>query len=158
MELDKTEFAGDVLLVGTEGEGNIVLENGLVQDCRDFSTAVYLSLFGGNADDDAGRSEKTWWGDLVPGTKENEKLVSTFYAIANGLPLNSNNIKKAASAAKDDLAWMVKEGIADDIDIVLFAENAKRVELKVTVSKNGKNILKDTYTFQWKGAINGIRK
>ena len=158
MDLSKTEFAGDALLTDADGVGNIVLDNGLVKDCRDFSTAAYLSLFGGNAGDDAGRSDETWWGNLIPGTKKNEKVVSSFYAITSGLPLNSSNIKKAASAAKDDLSWMIKEGIADDVEAEIFAENAKRVELSITVSKSGKDILKDTYSFQWQGAIDGIRE
>ena len=80
MDLSKTEFAGDVLLSGTDGIGNIVIEDGLVKDCRNFSTAVYLSLFGGNARDSAGRENETWWGNLIPGTKKNEKLVSSFFS------------------------------------------------------------------------------
>ena len=40
MDLSKTEFAGDVLLSGADGMGNIVIEDGLVKDCRNFSTAV----------------------------------------------------------------------------------------------------------------------
>ena len=144
MDLSKTEFVGDVLLSGADGMGNIVIEDGLIKDCRNFSTAVYLSLFGGNASDSAGR--------------ENEKLVSSFYAIVNGLPLNSNNIKKAVAAAKDDLGWMLEEGIADEIETAIFATNAKKVELTVHITKNGADVLKDTYGFQWQGAIDGLRK
>ncbi len=156
MELNKTDFAGDVLLVNSDGTGEIMLENGLVKDCRNFSTAAYLSLFGGNALDEAGRTTETWWGNLIPGTKKNEKLVSSFSAIVNGLPLNSNNIKKAVSAAKNDLNWMTEEGIADGIKVVITATNAKKVQLTVTVSKNGVDIMKDTYGFQWQGAHSEI--
>lgn len=158
MDLSKTEFAGDVLLSGTDGMGNIVIEDGLVKDCRNFSAAVYLSLFGGNARDSAGRENETWWGNLIPGTKKNEKLISSFYAIVNGLPLNSNNIKKAVAAAKDDLGWMLKEGIADEIETAIFATNAKKVELTVHITKNGADVFKDTYGFQWQGAIDGLRE
>ena len=158
MDLSKTEFTGDVLLSGADGMGNIVIEDGLIKDCRNFSTAVYLSLFGGNARDSAGRENETWWGNLIPGTKKNEKLISSFYAIVNGLPLNSNNIKKAVAAAKDDLGWMLEEGIADEIETAIFATNAKKVELTVHITKNGADVLKDTYGFQWQGAIDGLRE
>ncbi len=158
MELSKTEFAGDVLINGADGSGNIVIEDGLVKDCRNFSTAVYLSLFGGNARDEAGRDNETWWGNLISGTKKNEKLVSSFYAIVSGLPINSNNIKRAASAAKDDLSWMIEEGIADEIETSIYAMSAKQVQLTVRVSKSGNDILKDTFGFQWQGATNGIRE
>ena len=76
MDLSKTEFAGDVLLSGTDGMGNIVIEDGLIKDCRNFSTAVYLSLFGGNARDSAGRENETWWGNLIPGTKNPSPIQS----------------------------------------------------------------------------------
>ena len=152
MELSKTEFAGDVLINGADGGGNIVIEDGLVKDCRNFSTAVYLSLFGGNARDEAGRDNETWWGNLIPGTKRNERIVSSFYAIASGSPLNSNNIKKAAAAAKDDLSWMTEEGVADEIDASIYATGAKQVQLTVRISKKGTDIFKDTYGFQWQGA------
>lgn len=153
MELNKTEFAGDVLINGAGGSGNIVIEDGLVKDCRNFSTAVYLSLFGGNARDDAGRDNETWWGNLIPGTKKNEKLVSSFYTIVSGFPLNSNNIKKAVAAAKDDLSWMIEEGIADEIDASVYAMSARQVQLTVRISKSGSDILKDTFGFQWQGAL-----
>lgn len=156
--MNKTEFTGDVFLEGEGGVGDLVVENGLVQDCRDFSTSVYLSLFGGNAEDDAGRDTETWWGNLIPGTMENEKMFSSFYAITSGLPLNSGNIKKAVAAAERDLHWMIKEGIADDIEATISAENIKQIHLTVRVSKEGKNVFKDTYSFQWQGAMNGIRK
>ena len=117
-----------------------------------------MSLFGGNARDSAGRENETWWGNLIPGTKKNEKLVSSFYAIVNGLPINSNNIKKAVAAAKDDLGWMLEEGIADEIETAIYATNAKKVELTVHITKNGADVLKDTYGFQWQGAIDGLRE
>lgn len=153
MELNKTEFAGDILINGADGMGNIVIEDGLVKDCRNFSTAVYLSLFGGNARDDAGRDNGTWWGNLIPGTKKNEKLVSSFYAIVSGFPINSNNIKRAARAAKDDLSWMIEEGIADEIDASIHAISIRQVQLTIRVSKSGNDILKDTYGFQWQSAL-----
>lgn len=153
MELNKTEFAGDVLINGADGSGNIVIEDGLVKDCRNFSTAVYLSLFGGNARDDAGRDNETWWGNLIPGTKKNEKLISSFYAIVSGFPLNSNNIKKAVATAKDDLNWMTEEGIADEIDASIYVMSARQVQLTVRISKSGTDILKDTFGFQWQGTL-----
>ena len=158
MELSKTEFVGDVFLNGRSGIGDIDIENGLVQDCRDFSTAVYLSLFGGNKGDYTGRDNETWWGNLIPGTQKNEKLVSSFYAVVNGFPLNSASIKKAAKAAEYDLKWLTDEGIADEVDISIYAVSIKKVQLDVRIIKSGKDIFKNAYAFQWQGEIDGIRK
>ena len=84
---DKNFFQGDVLLVSTPDDGDIVLEDGLIQDCRNFDTAAYLSLFGGNEDDLNGKSKETWWGNLIPGTKRNEWMQSEFGSTVAGFPL-----------------------------------------------------------------------
>ena len=54
--MSKVNFQGDVLIHSTNDGGEIDVEDGLIQDCNTFSTAVYISLFGGNKDDVAGRN------------------------------------------------------------------------------------------------------
>jgi hypothetical protein len=44
-------FEGDLLLEDTPDGGDIRIENNLFVSDRSFNTAVYLSLFGGNKDD-----------------------------------------------------------------------------------------------------------
>ena len=51
---DVNVFEGDVLYTATPDGGDIKIENGLVKDCRNFDTATYLSLFGGNENDTDG--------------------------------------------------------------------------------------------------------
>ena len=72
-------FEGDVLLFDTDDGGEISVVNGLVIADRKFSTAAYLSLFGGNVED-GGRvdNNKTWWGNRFAETSEKEKIVSRF--------------------------------------------------------------------------------
>ncbi len=151
MTLNKTDFTGDVLLDGSDGIGDIVIKDGLIQDCRDFSTAVYLSLFGGNKKDNAGRSDETWWGNLVFGTQKDEKIISSFYSVINGYPLTSATLKKAKAAAEYDLKWLIDESIADDVEASIHAASMKKVKLDIQVKKNGKDIFKNAYSFQWQG-------
>ena len=155
--MSKTDFKGDVLIHSTNDGGEIDVEDGLILDCNTFSTAVYISLFGGNKDDDAGRSKETWWGNLIPGTVENERVVSHFQAVICGLPLTSGNLKKAQTAAELDLKWLKDEGIADSVTVTLKAEDVKRVCASVEITKDGTSLFESSYYFEWEGARNGLR-
>ena len=56
---------GDVVLFQSLDDGEIVIEGGLATMDGGLQTAVYLSLFGGNEDDDGlAQNPKTWWANL----------------------------------------------------------------------------------------------
>ena len=92
-------FEGDVFLFDTVDGGEISVVNGLVIADKKFSTAAYLSLFGGNVAD-GGRvdNNKTWWGNRFAETSEKEKIVSRFQALIKSLPLTTKNIFLAEQA------------------------------------------------------------
>lgn len=150
---DANDFMGDVLLQSTLDGGDIVVENGLVKDCRNFDTAAYLSLFGGNKKDLNARPKETWWGNLIPGTKRNEWMQSEFAATVNGLPLTSGNLLKARQAAERDLDWIKKDAGADGFSASLKAENPSRVRLEVEIKKSDAAIAGGAYELQWQGAL-----
>lgn len=150
---DANDFMGDVLLQSTLDGGDIVVENGLIKDCRNFDTAAYLSLFGGNKKDLNARPKETWWGNLIPGTKRNEWMQSEFAATVNGLPLTSGNLLKARQAAERDLDWIKKDAGADKIFASLKAENPARVRLEVEIKKRDAAIAGGAYELQWQGAL-----
>ena len=104
--MDKNCFEGDVLLISTLDGADIVVKDGLIKDCRNFDTAAYLSLFGGNENDIDGRAKETWWGNLISGTQRKEWMQSEFGAMVTGYPLTSGNIQKSIAAAERDLEWM----------------------------------------------------
>ena len=150
-------FEGDVFLFDTDDGGEISVVNGLVIADRKFSTAAYLSLFGGNVED-GGRvdNNKTWWGNRFAETSEKEKIVSRFQATIKSLPLTTKNILLAEQAAKEDLAWMVDEGIADEIITDIKVVDRFRCELEVIIRKDGELIEKRSYKVNWEEAVNGI--
>lgn len=150
---DKNVFEGDVLLKSTLDGDDIVLEDGLIKDCRNFDTAVLLSLFGGNKKDLNARPKETWWGNLVPGTKKAEWIQSEFGAMVEGLPLTSGNLRAAQAAAGRDLDWIKKEAGADKINASLKAVNAARVNLSCEIKKNSAEIGGGQYEMQWQGAL-----
>lgn len=153
MSDDLTEFSGDVLLVSTPDGGDIVLRDGLIAPCRNFDTAAYLSLFGGNRGDADGRPKETWWGNLIPGTERAEWMQSEFGATVEGRPLTAATLRQAAQAAERDLAWTKDEAGADDVSVRLAAESSRRVELAVDITQDGQSAGGGKYEFQWQEAV-----
>ena len=151
--MNEDEFMGDVLLTSTPDGFDVVLENGLIKDCRDFDSAVLLSLMGGNDEDLNRRPKETWWGNIVEGTQENEWISSEFGAMVKGFPLTSGNLRKAKDACKRDLDWIIKDAEADEIDVELTAESAQRVKLDVEVTQDGSKAGGGNYELQWQGAV-----
>ncbi len=150
-----TEFKGDVLFEDTPDGGNLVIEDGLIQDDRGFRTAAYLSLFGGNVDDPAIiESNQSWWGNLV-GEKETE-LRSSFQNVICSLPMTIKNLQSACDAAKRDLQWMIDKGIGEEINVSGTIQNVKQADFEITVIKNGENILSTVFGVEWEAMANGI--
>ncbi len=147
----KNEFSGDALLDFSDGCGELVIEDGLFKDCRDFSTAVCLSLFGGNKDDTKGLEKDTWWGNLIPGTKEVERMESEFSAAVDGTPLTSGNIRRAREAAERDLSWIKSEAGAETIDVSVSAVDSHRVYLDTKMVMDG-NTSENKFQMQWQEA------
>jgi phage gp46-like protein len=156
MENYLQSFEGDLLLEDTPDGGDIRIENDLFASDRSFNTAVYLSLFGGNKDD-KGKVEnnKTWWGNTLEGTAENEKLVSRFQAIIFGLPMTTKNIQDAETAASLDLKWLIKEGAADKIIATGRAIGRNRFALTVQIRSGGKSIYENTFPLFWRSGLYG---
>jgi phage gp46-like protein len=153
------DFEGDLLLVETEDGGNVLISDGLFQNDRSFDTAVYLSLFGGNRNDNGKvKNNKTWWGNTLRGTPENEKLVSRFQAIISGLPMTTKNILEAEDAARLDLKWITDEGIADKIEATGRAQSRNRFILTVRIIAGGAELYANAFPLFWEAGIYGIRK
>ena len=143
------DFEGDLLLYDTPDGGDIQIENGLFVSEKKFSTAVYLSLFGGNKDDPAKvKNNKEWWGNLLNITK-NEKLRSRFQNIIFGLPMTVKHIHEAEMAAAMDLNWFIKEKIADEINVYGQAIGKNRFNLKVEIKKDILTLFESTYSLLW---------
>jgi phage gp46-like protein len=149
------EFEGDVLLVETPDGGDFVLEDGLIMADNNYSTAIYLSLFGGNKDDSGTvKTNKTWWGNTLKDTKKNEKLISRFQYIIRSMPLTVKNVKNAEAAAVLDLAWMVEEGFADEVEASGSTKGKNLFQLDINLIKSGTSIFYYGFNTTW-GPNNG---
>jgi phage gp46-like protein len=153
----KNNFMGDLLLIETPDAGDCVIKDGLLESDPAFGTAFYISLFGGNkADSGKVKNRKTWWGNMLPGVPENEKIVSRFQNFILSKPMTVKNIKLACAAANQDLKWAIDEGIADEIIISGRAEGKNQFRLYVEVKKAGESMFETDYGVLWGAGINGI--
>jgi phage gp46-like protein len=148
-------FEGDIFLYETVDGGEVKEESGLFIPDKQFSTAVYLSIFGGNKDDSGKvKNDTGWWGNLLDGTLENEKLKSRFQYIITGFPMTVKNIKEAETAAALDLKWFIDEKIADEVDIYGRAIGKNKFNLTIELRKDIRTLFKNTYFLLW-GVENG---
>lgn len=127
----------DVLLFQTNDEGNILIENGDVVLSGGLETAVYLSLFGGNEDDD-GRPDNplTYWGNLDETDPAKQYRSETQYLL-QALPATSGNLRKVEDAAGRDLAWTVTAGVASSVTVSASLVGLNKVSLKINVIAEG---------------------
>jgi phage gp46-like protein len=149
------DFEGDILLTETPDGGDFIMNDGLIMADHNYSTAIYLSLFGGNKEDSGVvKTNKTWWGNTLRDTQKNEKLISRFQYVIRSMPLTVKNIKAAEDAAVLDLAWMVEEGIADKVEATGSTEGKNRFRIAINITKSGINIFNDSFNVLW-GPNNG---
>lgn len=149
-----TDFEGDVLLKDSPDGGEIEIKDGLISCDKGFSTAVYLSLFGGNEDDKGlAESNKGFWGNCLGDKKT--RLVSRFQNVIKGCPLTPKNVLAACSAAKDDLDWMLEDKIADDISVTGRILSVTNANFHVKIMKQNANVIETEFGVNWE-ANNGI--
>ena len=140
---------GDVLLFQTPDDGDIIVEGGLVEMAGGLETAAYLSLFGGNEDDDGlGNNSFTWWGNLDE-TNPALKYRSETQNLLQAIPPTSGNLRRIEDAAGRDLAWFLEEKIASSIIVEASIPRLNTVRIKVTIEANG---LESSFEFveNWK--------
>ena len=140
---------GDVLLEQVDDDGEITVTSGVVEMTGDFRTAAYLSLFGGNEDDD-GRVEnnKKWWGNLDEEDPD-FKYTSKTQNLLQALPATSGNLRRVEDAANLDLAWFISKGIASSVTVAASIPGINRVQITIDINAEGEE---NTFTFveNWK--------
>lgn len=143
------EQQGDVLLVQTDDDGEITVENGITTMSGGLETAAYLSMFGGNEDDDGSDGNPSnWWGNL----DENEisrQYRSETQNLLQAVPATAANLLKIEAAAGRDLAWLVEVGAATDITVLATIPALNRVKLTIDIEGD------DTLEFleNWQAAL-----
>lgn len=142
---------GDVLLFQTDDDGDIIVTNGVVEMTGDFRTAAYLSLFGGNEDDDGrANNEKTWWGNLDE-IDPAKRYVSETQNLLQSLSATSANLRRIEDAVGRDLQWFLTKSIASSIDVDVSIPALNRILIIVNIEANGEESQFE-FTENWRAA------
>lgn len=143
---------GDVKLTQTPDGGEISIKNGIMQMSGGLETAVYLSLFGGNEDDD-GRDQNphTWWGNRIETTAA-RKYVSETQHLLQALSATTGNLRRIEDAVKRDLAWLESENVASDVSVSVSMTGVNRINIAVSLAAYG-NESQFEFAENWKEGI-----
>lgn len=142
---------GDVLLFQTVNDGDISVVNGVVEMTAGFETAAYVSLFGGNIEDDGTAANAlTWWGNLDE-TEPAKKYVSETQHLLDLLPPTSSNLLKLEAAASRDLQWFTDENIASSVTVVVTIPALNAVNFDIKILAEGQET-SFNFTENWKAA------
>ena len=141
----------DVLLCQTSDNGDVEIEGGLVTLTPGLDTAAYLSLFGGNWDDDGSQNNKrTWWGNLDEADRTSEYRSETQFLLGS-LPATTGNLKRVEDAAVRDLSWLTSGSIASSLSVNASLTGLNRVNISITVRADGDES-EFNYTENWRAS------
>lgn len=120
----------DVWMYQTFDDGNVYVLEGDLYRTDGLETAVYLSLYGGNPDDNGTEGNRLgWWGN--DGQEDPARqMVSRFQNMLEGAPLTSGNILRFEDAAAADLAWLEALGY----DVLVSGQITGKDRLKMTIN------------------------
>jgi len=128
---------GDVSLNQTPDGGEITVEGGVVRMSGGLETAAYLSLFGGNFQDDGrdGNSDN-WWGNLSE-TNAVRQYRSETQNLLKSLPLTSSNLRLIEDAVTRDLSWFLAQDIASSVRASVSIPSLNTVQIDVSIEAVG---------------------
>jgi hypothetical protein len=106
--------AGDVLLYQSVEDGEINVEDGIVEMTKSFDTMIYLILMGPNEGDDgtAATEKQQWMGN--EGETPEHRIRGRFHQFLEGVPITSANLLDMQAAAVEDIT----DGFGDLLESV----------------------------------------
>ncbi len=128
----------DVRIYQTNEGGDVQFVNGQPTMADGLESSVFLSLFGGNRDDDGGDSGKSheWWADADE--PDPAKLYrSETQHLLRSIPAVPANLTRIEDAANRDLAWMLAS-VADAVVAQVTIPKLNAVTIAVSIEIDGK--------------------
>lgn len=128
---------GDVSLFQTDNEGEIIVEGGIVTMGGGLETSAYLSLFGGNEDDD-GRNDNpaNWWANLDE-TETAKEYHSETQNLLQALAATTGNLRRIEDAANRDLSWFIENKVASSVTVSASIPGINRIKLTIDIEALG---------------------
>ena len=109
----------DLLLTDNGDGGEFVLEGGDVKEDGTFSTALYVSLFGG---------------DNYYNVFEEYQSDNSFEEALNQ-PITALNLQNVERTAKKLLDWFLQEGLASDITVKASGNINEKINVQITITE-----------------------
>lgn len=110
---------GDVLMFFEDDCGEIEEANGFITMTQGIETALVLTHFGGNEEDDGSEATAAlqWWGN--EGETQEHQYRSRLQSLLRGGSLTSDSLGELAAAALEDLNrdWVLT-GLASEVEIL----------------------------------------
>ena len=127
----------DILLFQTLDDGEITVENGVIEMSGGLYTAAYLSLFGGN-EDCSGRETCpfSWWGNFSENDKAKRYISETQFLLKT-IPAIPANLRRIEDAATRDLNWFLENKIASSVTIAVIIPALNTIKISVIIEANG---------------------
>ena len=146
------EQQGDVSLFQTNDEGNITVEGGIVTMSGGLETSAYLSLFGGDEDDD-GRADNpaNWWANIDEVDPSREYHSET-QNLLQALAATTGNLLRIEDAANRDLAWFIEKKVASSVSVAASIPGINRIKLTIDIEAQGEE---SSFEFveNWKAGV-----
>lgn len=109
----------EILLIDKGDGGEFVLEGGDLKQDGTFLTALYLSLFNGDA-------YYNIFSDY-PTNRDFENALS--------LPLTIQNLNSVETLGKNALKWMLEQGVAKTIDVNAYGDKDEKINVEITITE-----------------------
>lgn len=135
MRLQEGDIKLNDFLNGSDSE----LENGILSMAGGFDTAVYISLFGSENNNE--------WMNLF--FDENEKIESKAITFIKSNALTLQNLQKAQKYFENDLNWLKKINACDTIRVSYKQENINAIIFYIEILQNEETIYSTQYNINW---------
>ena len=139
---------GDVKLFQTADDGEISVVNGVTEMSGGLATAAYLSLFGGNEQDDGLNESATWWGNIDEQDSDFQYKSETQFLLKS-IPATTGNLLRVEEAARRDLEWLLNKSVASSVEINIGIPALNRVYIGIAIQADGDEI-EFAFTANWK--------
>lgn len=139
---------GDVKLFITKEGFDINLKDNFVEMTSSFESAIFLSLFGGNEEDNYSEATEKmqFWGNII----EDNEYRSRTLQFLNGSNASAQNLKLLEQDILLDLNWFVEQNIADTVEVDCSIPAFNELKIVIRILRDSKLLSTSNYRLNWK--------
>jgi phage gp46-like protein len=135
---------GDLYIYMTENGGEMSVRNGEPKTDPGLETAINISIFGHDGTD-------FWMNEYLSAS---EQLGGKFIKFLRENPKTVKNINQSEQYLRQDLQWILDDGVADDVQISIGSERQQQIYFTVEIYAFGKMIFKNQFQVNWMAQMN----